>query len=246
MIVRSKVLVMTTSDPELEPAYVLHSRKYRDTSLILELFTEREGRIAVVQRGARGAKKSSTIQPFTPILVSYVGKGELKTLTKIDAGSMQYLSGDQLLLGMYANELLVRLMGKHIPAVMLFQSYQSLLLSLVASDSYTVELRRFELRLLEELGYGISFAFEAISGDMVEPDSYYRFVSDEGFYPITAETKNSYRGAHLLSIADGELDTPEVEQTARQVIRLAIARLLGDRPLRSRELFMQLNSSRSS
>lgn len=236
---------MTISENDLEPAYVLHSRKYRDTSLILELFTENSGRVAAVQRGARGKKKSSTLQPFTPVLVSYLGKGELKTLTQVDAGNMQLLIGDRLLLGMYANELLVRLMGKYVPASLLFQSYQKLLLSLVADADYTTELRRFELRLLEELGYGISFAFEAVSGDMVEPDSYYRFVADEGFYPIAAETNNSFVGAHLLAIADGELNGPEVEQTARRITRVAISRLLGDRPLRSRELFQQLNTGRT-
>ena len=228
----------------LEPAYVLHSRKYRDTSLILDLFTERDGRISAVQRGARGKKKSSTVQPFTPILIDYVGRGELKTLSKIDAGSMQYLSGDRLLLGMYANEILVRLLGKYIPAPGLFRSYQSLLLSLVGGDDHTVQLRKFEMRLLEELGYGISFAFEAASGDMVDPDMFYRFVADEGFHPIATETNHSFLGAHLLAIADAELEDPEVEQTARRITRVALSRLLGDRPLMSRELFQQLNKGR--
>ncbi len=236
---------MTISDAELHPAYVLHSRKYRDTSLILELLTAKEGRVAVVQRGARGKKKTSTIQPFTPILVSYVGKGELKTLSKVDVGAIQTLTGDRLLLGMYANELLIRLLGKYVQANMLFHAYQNLLLSLVASADYTLDLRRFELRLLEELGYGISFAFEAVSGDMVDPGTQYRFVADEGFYPIAAQTRNSYSGAHLLAIADDELDNPDVEQSLRRITRLAISRLLGDRPLRSRELFQQLNSGRS-
>lgn len=239
---------MTTSNTRtgsgLVPAYVLHSRKYRDTSLILDLFTESEGRINAVQRGARGAKKSSTVQPFTPILIDYVGKGELKTLSKIDAGSMQYLSGDRLLLGMYINELLVRLLGKYVAAPVLFRSYQTLLLSLVGDDQYTTELRKFEIRLLDELGYGISFAFEAGTGDMVDPDMFYRFVADEGFHPIASETKNSFSGVHLLAIADGELEDPEVEHTARRVTRLALSRLLGDKPLRSRELFQQLNEGR--
>lgn len=230
--------------PDLVPAYVLHTRKYRDTSLILELFTEPEGRVAVVQRGARGKKKSATVQPFTPILVSYVGKGELKTLTRIDAGNMQALSGDRLLMGMYANELLVRLLGKFEPSARLFQAYQQLLVCLSVSEDYQVELRKFELRLLEELGYGISFAFTAGSGDLVEPDGHYRFVPDEGFHRIASATNSSFCGEDLLAIADDEFAREGAERNARRVTRIALNHLLGDRPLQSRELFKQLSLGR--
>ncbi len=236
---------MTTSNTsELAPAYILHTRKYRDTSLILELFTERDGRVAAVQRGARGKSKVNTVQPFTPVLVSYVGKGELKTLTKIDAGSMQQVSGDRLLLGMYANELLVKLLGKDEPTPELFRAYQQLLLHLVSDTECQIALRRFELKLLEELGYGISFAFEAVSGDMLDPNQHYRFVADEGFHPIAAETTASYLGSHLLAIADDEFELPGIEQTARRITRLAIGALLGGRPLQSRELYKQLSQGR--
>jgi DNA repair protein RecO (recombination protein O) len=230
--------------PELVPAYILHARKYRDTSLILELFTETEGRVAAVQRGARGKKQTGTVQPFTPLLVSYLGKGELKTIAKVDAGAMYYLSGDRLLLGMYVNELLMRLLGKFEKAPGLFLAYQNLLLSLVGSDDYQRRLRQFELRLLDDLGYGISFAIDAASGDFVSPDKFYRFVPDEGFRELLSQTSQSFSGSHLLAIADGDLNTEEVEATARKVARLAIARLLGDKPLKSRELFQQLNSGR--
>lgn len=236
---------MSTSPvPDLIPAYILHARKYRDTSLILELFTEPEGRIAAVQRGARGKKKTGTVQPFTPLLVSYVGKGELKTVAKVDAGAMHHLVGDRLLLGMYANELLMRLLGKFEKAPGLFVAYQHLLLALVGADDYQRSLRQFELRLLDELGYGISFGTDAASGDFVTPDKYYRFVPDEGFRELSSKTEASFYGEHLLAIADGHLDSDEVEATARKIARLAIARLLGDRPLKSRELFQQLNLGR--
>lgn len=230
----------------LHPAYVIHSRKYRDTSLILELFTQNEGRVAVVARGARSKKKNHSVQPFTPLLVSYVGKGELKTLAKIDAGAMYFIPGDRLLLGMYANELLIRLLGKFEKVTDLFTAYQQLLLSLVGSDDYTVELRRFELKLLNELGYGISFALDAGTGDFVEPDQFYRFVPEQGFRQLSSKTDSSFLGEHLLNVSDGNFCSPEVEQTARRVARIAIARLLGDRPLKSRELFQQLHQERQS
>ncbi|MGK0337422.1 MAG: DNA repair protein RecO (recombination protein O) [Candidatus Azotimanducaceae bacterium] len=224
------------------PAYILHARKYRDTSLILEMFTQHEGRVAAVQRGGRG--KSGAVQPFTPLLVSYLGKGELKSISKLDAGAMHYLTGDRLLLGMYANELLMRLLGKFEKVPGLFSAYQSLLLTLVADDQYQIQLRRFELRLLDELGYGISFGIEASTGDFIDPGKFYRFVPDEGFRALSAETDSSYAGHHLLAIADDELDSEAVEAAARKIARQAIARLLGDKPLNSRELFQKLNVGR--
>ena len=230
--------------PELVPAYILHARKYRDTSLILEMFTETEGRVAAVQRGARGKKQTGTVQPFTPLLVSYMGRGELKTISRVDAGAMYYLSGDRLLLGMYVNELLMRLLGKFEKAPGLFAAYQNLLLSLVGADDYQRRLRQFELRLLDDLGYGISFGIDAVSGDFVSPDKFYRFVPDEGFHELLSQTTASFPGDHLLAIADGDLSAEAVEATARKVARLAIARLLGDKPLKSRELFQQLNLGR--
>lgn len=229
--------------PELMPAYILHARKYRDTSLILELFTQQEGRVAAVQRGGR-SKKTGAVQPFTPLLVSYVGKGELKSIAKLDAGAMHYLTGDRLLLGMYANELLMRLLGKFEKVPGIFSAYQSLLLTLVAADRYQVQLRRFEFRLLDELGYGISFGVDALSGDLVAPEKFYRFVPDEGFRVLSAETDSSYAGHHLLAIADDDLEVEAVEAAARKISRQAIARLLGDKPLKSRELFQQLNVGR--
>tara|TARA_R110002072_G_scaffold51389_1_gene137875 strand:- start:65627 stop:66343 length:717 start_codon:yes stop_codon:yes gene_type:complete len=232
--------------PDLAPAYILHARKYRDTSLILELLTEQEGRVAAVQRGARSAKKSGTVQPFTPLLVSYVGRGELKTISKIDAGAMYHLTGDRLLLGMYVNELLIRLLGKFEKTPGLFAAYQTLLLTLVGSPDYQAHLRRFELLLLDELGYGISFATEASSGDLIKPDKQYRFVPDEGFRELTSKTDSSYKGEYLLAIADNDFSLPEIESVARKVARVAIARLLGDKPLKSRELFQHLNSGRRS
>ena len=229
--------------PELMPAYILHARKYRDTSLILELFTQQEGRVAAVQRGGR-SKKTGAVQPFTPLLVSYVGKGELKSISKLDAGAMHYLTGDRLLLGMYANELLMRLLGKFEKVPGVFSAYQSLLLTLVADDRYQIQLRRFEFRLLDQLGYGISFGIDASSGDLIAPEKFYRFVPDEGFRVLSAETDSSYAGHHLLAIADNDLESEAVEAAARKISRHAIARLLGGKPLKSRELFQQLNIGR--
>lgn len=233
---------MTTSshDASLSPAYILHTRKYRETSLLAELLTERDGRIAAVIRGARGgAKKSGVVQPFTPIMVSYTGRGELKTVTRIDVGVVNQLVGENILIGLYVNELLVRLLGKFEPNGRLFSAYQQLLLVLVA-DSFNVSaLRKFELTLLTELGYGITFDVEYATTNRIESDRYYRYVPDEGFHLLTADIPDgSYKGEYLLAIAAGDLDDKGAAACAKKIVRASLAVLLGQKPLKSRELFL--------
>lgn len=232
---------MTTfsRDAELTPAYILHTRKYRDTSLIAELLTEKEGRVAVVIRGARGTrKKTGVVQPFTPILVSYVGRGELKTITKMEVSSIYLLQGENLLIGMYANELLVRLLGKFEAVINVFDAYQQLLLALVSAKDTNDSLRYFELTLLEDLGYGITFDLDAGSGETIQADRYYRYVPDEGFHSLASNTSNAaYLGEHLLQIANRQFASAEVEACAKKIIRSSLAVLLGSKPLKSREMF---------
>lgn len=231
----------------LSAAFILHTRKYRDTSLIADLLTETEGRLDVVIRGARGKKPRfrGSLQPFVPLLISWFGRGELKTAKTIDfpAGAI-HLAGDSLMMGLYVNELLYRLLGKFDPVPSVYSSYYRLLKVLEYSDAPVGELRRFELGLLAELGYGITFEAEADTGYPIQPDRLYRYVSEEGFYPLPddvydARPSGAYEGRHLLSIARGELGDAGVEQAARGITRTSLKVLLGDRPLKSREMFIK-------
>ncbi len=231
---------------ELTPAYILHSRKYRDTSLIVELLTEQDGRVAAVYRGARSKKKSGVVQPFTPLLVSYMGRGELKTITRLDIGNMNHLVGENLLLGLYANELMVRLCHKFERSPMLFSAYQRLLLGLVSGSNMIHALREFELSLLTELGYGISFDVDASSGSDIDPNVFYRYVPDEGFHPLLSGTGNSYKGEQLLKISAGDYVGSDVANIAKKIIRQSLNHLLGDKPLKSRELFAQFQAGTKS
>ncbi len=237
---------MTTysHDATLSPAYILHTRKYRDTSLIAEFLTERDGRVTAVIRGARsGRKKTGVVQPFTPVLVSYFGRGELKTVSKLDIGGVNQLVGENIMIGLYVNELLVRLLGKYDPVVELFSAYQELLLVLVSGNPATALLRRFELLLLSELGYGITFDADAGTGMQIESDCFYRYVPDEGFHQLKdtmnrdTNDQGSFKGEHLLAIAGGELDSPDVDASAKKIIRSSLTVLLGHKPLKSREMF---------
>jgi DNA repair protein RecO (recombination protein O) len=265
---------MMTSD-ELQPAYVLHARKYRDTSLIVELLTRHEGRVSAVVRGARGkrGRQQGSWQPFMPLLASCFGQGDLRTVKHAEfLQTAFHLSGEQLLLGLYANELLVRALGRFEAVPEVFGQYQALLAVLAASSVSSgpevdagsanidevsepshrpltanperVALRHFELCLLNELGYGISFAHEAASGSAVVPSQRYQFVAAEGFYLLPGSAgpdadRSGYLGEYLLAIDAGKIDSVAIDRCARAVIRIAIGNLLGGRPLKSRELFQR-------
>lgn len=245
--VRSRIDGTSASSQALSAAFILHTRKYRDTSLICDLLTEEEGRLDVVIRGARGKKPRfrGNLQPFVPLLISWFGRGELKTARTIDfPAATIHLAGDSLLMGLYVNELLYRLLGKFDPVPSVYSSYYRLLKVLEYSDAPASELRRFELGLLAELGYGITFEQEAGTGQPIQPDRLYRYVTEEGFYPLPENTYDkrpagAFEGGHLLSIGRGEFDDARVEQAARRITRSSLKVLLGDRPLKSREMFIK-------
>jgi DNA repair protein RecO (recombination protein O) len=228
----------------LQPAYVLHSRPYRDTSLLLEVFTAEHGRLGLVARGARrksrGGSGGALLQPFTPLLLSFTGRAELKTLTAVEAaGLAQVLQGDRLFSGMYLNELLVRLLHRHDPNPTLFAAYSAALQSLAAEADVEVSLRRFELRLLEELGYSFDLAAEGDTGEAVQEDRWYQYHSHCGLVAgdgIAEPSTPAFSGSDLLRMARGQFGG-EVRQTAKRLLRLALSEHLGGAPLRSRELF---------
>ena len=228
---------------ELLPAYLLHSRKYRNTSLIAEFLTERDGRVTAVIRGARGGKKKGggIVQPFTPLLVNCIGRGELKTLAKMEVGTINRLVGENLLIGLYVNELLIRLLGKYEACVPIFRAYQNLTVALAADSAPVRALREFELKLLIELGYGVTFDVDASGGKPVQTGRYYSYVPDQGFHLLPDATHKGavYKGEVLLAIAAGRLDDGEVNNSAKTITRAAFAELLGGKPLKSRELFQQ-------
>lgn len=228
----------------LEPAYVLHARPYRDTSVLLDLLGRHTGRFGAVARGARSdrSKYRGRLQPFTPLLVATVGRGELKTLTKLEFPGKAFTPrGDNLLLGLYVNELLYRLLGSFDPVTQLFDEYHDLLVQLADPGAAVRAVRWFELCVLQELGYGINFEYDTRTGTMIAPENLYQFVVDEGFHQAVsdhAELKKDslYPGTELLHLASGSLAEVD-EKRLLNLTRSSLARLLGEKPLKSRALF---------
>ena len=234
---------------QLQPAYVLHHRPYRDSSRILELFTRDHGRLTVFARGARGGKRAassltSILQPFHRVLVSYSGRGEAAQLTGAEFdGAYCELVSARSLSGFYLNELLLRLFERHDAHLDVFDLYDETLTRLkdVSNDEGTT-LRVFEKRLLAMSGYGLLLSHEAESGESVQIDRLYRYVPERGLTRIdgVAEGPMIFSGASLIALNDDELTTATARADARRLLRSALDQYLSGRELRSRRVLGEL------
>lgn len=224
---------------ELVPAYVLHRRAYRDTSLLVELLARDHGRIGAVARGARRGRLAPLVQPFRPLLVSWTGRGELATITALEeAGAPVRIDGARLVSGFYANEILLRLLQREDPHSEIFDAYARLLGLLAASEhAEGAVLRTFERDLLDALGYGLSL-HEDVDGRPLDPGTCYRYQPEHGPVAVTMpEGGGLYvRGRSLLSLAAG-LPDAVAERELRPLLRRILTLYIGERPLRSRELY---------
>lgn len=231
------------SRQSLEAAYVLHARDYRDSSLLVDLFTWRQGRVAVIARGARrqrkGTSERAALQPFRPLWVGWSGRSELRTLQRAEPRAATVpLSGYALFSGLYANELTLRLLHRDDPHPDLFHGYERLLAALAMPDALLdVQLRHYEFALLGELGYGFSLAHEA-DGVPLRADAHYRFEPGMGLMACERNIAHGPRwsGAALLAFGSGEYSTA-ARQALKGLCREALRPHLGERPLASRQLF---------
>ena len=221
------------TDPQ--PAFVLHARPYRETSLLLELLTVHDGRVGAIARGVRGARGQplrAALQPLQPLMVSLRGRGELPLLAMAEArGVASPLAGQGLLAAFYVNELLVRLLPRQDPQPTLFARYARLLDEL-AAGSLGWTLRRFERDLLEALGYGLVLDHEADSTAPIDPQGWYRYDRERGAVP-TGPGPQAVPGAALRALADEAEPAAALLAPLRRLLRQQLADHLGSRPLHS-------------
>jgi len=229
----------------LQPAYVIHSRPYRDSSALLDVFTAEYGRIGVVARGmrrqSRRGSSAALLQPFIPLLLSFSGRTELKTLvaTESIAGGF-LLCRERVFCGMYMNELLVRLLHRNDAHPALFAAYDQALKALTDTTAVDTVLRHFEYRLLDELGYSFDLAADGASGQPILPSRVYCYQPGVGLVESSGVAERAcalYGGSELLAMASGEFGG-QARAAAKRLLREALAEHLGAAPLRSRELFL--------
>jgi len=226
---------------QLQECYVLHRRDYSNTSLLLELFSRSQGRLPALAKGAKrpNSGKAALLQPFQPLLIAVTGRGEVKTLTRAESGPGGRIPrGKALYCGFYLNELVMRMLGRNDPHEQLFDHYRAAVAGLSEEANLPRLLRRFELRLLEQTGYAMELQRDVGLDRPLHPDMRYHYDPERGPLPfLQGDAGFSVSGRTLLALAtDRELD-PEGSREAKELMRLVLGRHLGDRPLKSRELF---------
>ncbi|BCX81524.1 DNA repair protein RecO [Methylomarinovum caldicuralii] len=218
--------------------FVLRRRPWRETSLWLEAFTREAGKVALIARGARRRKRAPiALEPFQPLALRWRGRGEPATLTAAEAaGPPLRLDGTGLYCGFYLNELLSRLLARDDPHPALFDVYLETLKAL-AGGEVERPLRRFELRLLGEIGYAPLLDHEVEYARPVVAAARYRYLPDQG--PV-ADPAGWLQGRTLLALARDALDDGEVRRQAKRLLRLLLDHRLQGRPLQSRRLFQTM------
>ncbi len=213
---------------ESQPAFILHSRAYRETSLLLECLTRDHGRVGLVARGVRRERMRmprALLQPLTPIQIGWSGRGELATLTQVDASGQGFdLKGDALLCALYLNELVLRLAPRQDAHPELFSDYLHAIARLAHGESQAWTLRRFERDLLVHLGYGLLLDLEADGGAPIVPDREYAYCQEHGPVPWHgARDGVRLRGAALLALAQDRMPERADLPALRRLLRAAIA-----------------------
>ncbi len=230
------------------PAYLLHHRPFRDTSLLLDIFSRDHGRFALVARGARTQKSrlKPLLRPFMPLQLSWLLRSDLGTLTGAELdGRPLSLSGDGLMSGYYVNELLLHLLHRHDPQPEVFTAYSQTIQRLAATGDPAPALRVFEIELLKLLGYAATFAHEAGTHDAVDPGANYEYRPEQGPVKVNrAAGPMIFSGATLIAIGQHRFDDLDVLRAASRLLKNVIAHHLGGKQLKSRKVLVDLHRSR--
>jgi DNA repair protein RecO (recombination protein O) len=231
----------------LERGFVLHQRPYRDSSQLLECITATHGRIGLVARGSRKAssRQRALLQPFVPLKLSWVRRGELGRLTHVEADAASYsLEGHGLLAGFYCSELLLRLTARGDPNVEVFSCYSRCLAELGEGSSVARALRGFELKLLRALGYGLELEGDSATGEPLRADLSYVYELEQGFRRAEPgdSDEDRYPGRDLLALRDLKLEDDASLRTAQRLLGRALRLHLGERPLKSRLVLQDIVS----
>ena len=240
---------------EAEPAFVLHSYPFRETSLIIEAFTRNCGRVALVARGARRPRSAlrGVLLAFQPLLISWGGKSELRTLHKAEwQGGLPQLQGRGLLCGFYLNELMLKLMARDDAHEALYETYHATLGTLSNGGDHAATLRAFEQRLLKEAGYALTLDRDAVTGEAIHASASYRYVAERGPICVSHDTEGiahgggrdenglELAGQTLLDMARDDYTNPLTLQQSKALMRMLINHCLGNQVLNTRQLLKDM------
>jgi DNA repair protein RecO (recombination protein O) len=230
-----------------QAVYVLHTYPFKETSLVVELFTHDFGRVATTAKGARRPRSAmrGMLQSFQPLLATWSGKLELKTLHSLEwGGGLLLLKGEALMCGFYLNELLLRLLPREDPHEALFEYYGATLRTLASDQDLATTLRRFELKLLQELGYAIPLNKDD-SDTLIAETHTYRYEAEYGpikLNGVLSHMKNGIQllGKTLIDMVNDDYSDNQTQQQSKQLMRYLLAHYLGDKPLHTKQLLIDL------
>jgi len=230
-----------------QPGFVLHAWPYRETSLILEVFTRSHGRLSMVAKGAKRPHSAlrPVLQHFHPISLSWSGRGEVKTLTKAEwVGGMPPLSGDALLSAFYLNELLLRFCPREDAHEALFRHYMATLTRLAYGEPAGLVLRSFERVLLQETGFAVAFDQCLSTGERVQPDLDYVYQPERGVRRAQASDPSSWpvvSGQTLLDMSQDDYSRSQTVLQSRALMRFLLHYYLQGAPLKTRQILIDLH-----
>ncbi len=227
-----------------QPGFVLHSYPYKETSLIVDVFSRDHGRVPLIAKGAKRphSKLRGALQTFQPLQLAWSGKSEVRTLVSAEwVGGLRPLERSGLLCGFYLNELLVKLLARDDPHPVLFDQYISALNQLAHDEPPTIVLRKFELALLKETGVAGSLVECSQGGGQVETDRYYVFEPERGpREALASDNIPVVAGQTLIDMEAGNYADPVTQQQSKLLMRYLLAYHLGGMPLNTRQILIDL------
>jgi len=224
-------------------AFVLHTRTYSESSLLVDLFVEDVGKVIILAKGARRKRSAlkGILQPFTPLIVQYSGKGEIKTLRQVEAISLTLpLVSVFLYSAFYLNELLHRVLVAEAEFTTLFDDYLTSIQQLAQQVPAENVLRAFELALLDNLGYHVDFFHCSATGDNIVESMHYQYLSEKGFISSLLQNSTSFTGEQVLALGNRKFHNTDTLKAAKRFTRMALKPYIGSKPFKSRELFLKI------
>jgi DNA repair protein RecO (recombination protein O) len=227
-----------------QPGFVLHSYPYKETSLIIDMFSRDHGRVALIAKGAKRPHSAlrGVLQTFQPLSVSWTGKSELRTLIGAEwVGGMLPLEKTALLCGFYLNELLVKLLARDDPHARLFDHYVAALNQLAHGEPAPTVLRTFERALLKEIGVASDLTICTTTRQTVDPEQHYVVDPERGPRLASAvDTWPRVTGKTLLAMERGDYSDSATQAQSKHLMRFLLAHQLGGAPLNTRQILIDL------
>ncbi len=230
---------------DAQPAFVLHTYPYRETSLVVETFTRNFGRVGLVARGARRPRSAlrGLLMAFQPLLLSWAGKSELRTLHKAEwQGGIAQLRGLGLMCGFYLNELLMKFLAREDPHDKLFDLYLDAIAALARDPEPAYVLRRFEKGLLKEMGYALMLDREVDSGRPIDPGRRYTYVIERGPVALDRDTQAQVEisGQTLIDLDLDSFGNATTLAQSKLLMRYLLNHYLGHQELHTRQLLREM------